>query len=97
MKEVHYLCDYCGQNLGITEEEKDRKMVRNVLVGGVGYVNIKLHGEHDHMTPKNAILHVNLTNVAHSTYGRDVCSDCLLQGKTHLDIGMPERTEDEKV
>ena len=95
MREVLYTCDYCGQNLGISEGETDRNMTRNVLVNGIGYIDVILHdGDH---TPQKACLHVNLNGLDRTKINRDICEDCLMQGQKYLVIGMPERTEDEKV
>lgn len=95
MREVLYTCDICGQNLGITEDETTKNIKMNCLVDGIGYIQAKIH-EGDHI-PMKVQLHVNLCNSNGNKMRRDICSDCLMQGQDYLVIGMPERTEDEKV
>lgn len=97
MKETAWLCDFCGQNVGIDcEETVDRNLFRNRLINGQGRIDVVLHGDPT-INPDDPrtqhVLVVKLESRGGGTMNRDVCKDCLLQGLDRLEIGMPERNE----
>jgi hypothetical protein len=99
MREVNWMCDYCGQNIDILDEETIKKgWFSNKIVNGKGFIDVILHSDPltDKNDPRKYKMKVSLLSSL-TTKGdlihRDICEDCLLQGKKHLDIGMPERSE----